>query len=138
MALFDKIKKFFKSNEEVKKRNLENIDNDNWKNMRMNNSGAYVICLTMNTLINQMKESYSEWEGLFDEVTVDGVGNVLVKSLKGFGDTNTKKAIPCLWRRKSFIENCVLAGVEKIIFLDPTANTFDMLEVNKVDASKLP
>lgn len=44
MALYDKIKKFFKSNEEVKKRNLENIDNDNWKNMRMNNSGAYVIC----------------------------------------------------------------------------------------------
>ena len=138
MALYDKIKKFFKSNEEVKKRNLEIIDNDNWKNMRMNNSGAYVICLTMNTLINQMKESYSEWEGLFDEVTLDGDGNVLVKCLKGFGDTNTKKAIPCLWRRKSFIENCVLAGVEKIIFLDPTANTFDKLEVNKVDAIKLP
>ena len=116
MALFDKIKKFFNSNEEVKKRNLENIDNDNWKNMRMNNSGAYVICLTMNTLINQMKERYSEWEGLFDEVTVDGDGNVLVKCLKGFGDTNTKKAIPCLWRRKCFIETCVLAGVEKIIF----------------------
>lgn len=92
----------------------------------------------MNTLINQMKESYSEWEGLFDEVTVDGDGNILVKCLKGFGDTNTKKAIPCLWCRKSFIDNCVLAEVEKIIFLDPTANTFDMLEVNKVDASKLP
>ena len=138
MALFDKIKNFFKSNEEVKKRGLENVDNDNWKNMRLNNSGAFVICITMNAHINEMKQRFSEWDGLFDEVTVDGNGNVLVKCLKGFDDSNTKKAIPCLWRRKSFIENCVLAGVERIIFLDPIANTFDMLEVNKVDASKLP
>lgn len=138
MTLYDKLKKFFNSNEEVEKRNLENIDNDSWKNMRMNNSGALVICLTMNTLISQMKRQFPEWEGLFDEVTVDGGGNVLVKCLKGFEDSNTRKAIPCLWRRKSFIENCVLVGVEKIIFLDPIANTFDMLEVNKVDASKLP
>lgn len=138
MALFDKIKNFFKSSEEVKKRGLENVDNDIWKNMRINNSGAFVICLTMNSLINQTRQRFPEWDGLFDEVTVDGDGNVLVKCLKGFADSNTKKAIPCLWRRKSFIENCVLAGVKTIIFLDPIANTFDMLEVNKVDASKLP
>lgn len=94
MALFDKIKNFFKSNEEVKKRGLENVDNDNWKNMRLNNSGAFVICITMNAHINEMKQRFSEWDGLFDEVTVDGNGNVLVKCLKGFDDSNTKRQYP--------------------------------------------
>ena len=49
--------------------------------------------------------------------------HVLVKCHKGFDDTNTRKAIPCLWRRKSFVDNCKMFDVKRIVFLDSVNHT---------------
>lgn len=135
--MFTKIKNFFSSNKEVEKKNLKSLDNETFQTMRLNKKGSLMIQMTMTMHINAMAEQFPEWKGLFD-VCIDHNDDVLVKCLKGFEDKITRQAIPCLWQRKSFIENCTLAGVDKIIFLDPIANTFDLLEVNKVDISKLP
>lgn len=135
--MFNKLKNFFSSNKEIEKRNLQSEDNINFQNMRLNKKGSTMIQISMTMHINAMAERFPEWNGLF-EVCIDHNEDVLVKCLKGFEDKITRQAIPCLWRRKSFIENCTLAGVDKIIFLDPIAKTFDLLEINKVDISKLP
>ena len=64
--------------------------------------------------------------------------HVLVKCHKGFDDTNTRKAIPCLWRRKSFVDNCKMFDVKRIVFLDSVNRTFDELKPLEIDASTLP
>ena len=135
--MFNKIKNFFKSNKTIENKGLESIDNENWKNMRLNKKGGHVISFSMKFHIEQMAQQFPEWNGLF-EVSVDHNEDVVVKCLKGFNNAITKQALPCLWRRKSFIENCILVGVDKIIFIDPIDNVFDLLEVDKIDASKLP
>lgn len=99
-------------------------------------TGESVIALSINALIEQMSSKYPEWKGLFTVTPM--ADHVLVKCHKGFGDTNTRQAIPCLWRRKSFIENCRILNVNRIVFLDLVNNTFDELKPMDIDASTLP
>ena len=99
-------------------------------------AGESVIALSLNALIEQMSARYSEWKGLFTVIPMSD--HVLVKCHKGFEDTNTRKAIPCLWRRKSFIENCKMFNVKRIVFLDTVNRTFDELKPMEIDASTLP
>ena len=96
-------------------------------------TGESVIALSLNALIKQMSARYSEWIGLFTVTPM--ADHVLVKCHKGFEDANTRKAIPCLWRRKSFIENCKMFNVKRIVFLDTVNNTFDELKPMEIDAS---
>lgn len=99
-------------------------------------AGESVIALSLNALIEQMAARYSEWKGLFTVTSM--ADHVLVKCHKGFEDSNTRKAIPCLWRRKSFIENCKMFNVKRIVFLDITNRNFDELKPMDVDTSTLP
>lgn len=64
--------------------------------------------------------------------------HVVVRCHKGFEDSNTRNAIPCLWRRKSFIENCKMFNVKRIVFIDAVNRTFDELRPMDIDASTLP
>ena len=99
-------------------------------------AGESVIALSLNTLIEQMSARYSEWKGLFTVTPM--ADHVLVKCNKGFDDTNTRKAIPCLWRRKSFVDNCKMFDVKRIVFLDSVNRTFDELKPLEIDSSTLP
>lgn len=98
--------------------------------------GSAIIAMTLNMLVNEMKQRYQEWNGLFDIAANNG--HVIVSCLKGLNDENTQKAIPCLWRRKSFIENCKLMGVSRIVFMDSINNSFSLLKVEDVDINELP
>lgn len=98
-------------------------------------AGESVIALSLTTLIEQMSSRYSEWKGLFTVTPM--ADHVLVKCHKGFNDTNTRKAIPCLWRRKSFVDNCKMFDVKRIVFLDPVNSTFDELRPMGIDVSAL-
>lgn len=98
-------------------------------------AGESVIALSLTTLIEQMSSRYSEWKGLFTVTPM--ADHVLVKCHKGFNDTNTRKAIPCLWRRKSFVDNCKMFDVKRIVFLDPVNSTFDELRPMEIDVSAL-
>ena len=98
--------------------------------------GESVIALSLNALIEQMSIRYSEWKGLFTVTPM--ADHVLVECHKGFDDLNTREAIPCLWRRKSFIENCKIFNVKRIIFLDIMNRTFDELKPMEIDVSTLP
>lgn len=105
------------------------LDNEKYRQARLSKSGTQFVVLSLEMLISQMSAQYHEWQGLF---SVSANGEVVeVKCLKGFEYKVTIQAIPCLWKRKSFLENCMLFGVEKIVFVDPIASTFDLLEVNK-------
>ena len=105
-------------------------------NMEQAGAGESVIALSLNALIEQMSARYSEWKGLFTVTPM--ADHVLVKCHKGFDDTNTRKAIPCLWRRKSFVDNCKMFDVKRIVFLDSVNHTFDELKPLEIDASTLP
>lgn len=105
-------------------------------NMEQAGAGESVIALSLNALIEQMSARYSEWKGLFTVTPM--ADHVLVKCHKGFEASNTRKAIPCLWRRKSFIENCKMFKVKRIVFLDTMNRTFDELKPMKIDESILP
>ena len=98
-------------------------------------AGESVIALSLNALIEQMSRMYTEWNGLFTVTPMSD--HVLVRCHKGFEDTNTRKAIPCLWRRKSFIENCKMFNVKRIVFLDSVNSTFDELRPMEIDVSAL-
>lgn len=105
-------------------------------NMEQAGAGESVIALSLNALIEQMSARYSEWKGLFTVTPM--TDHVLVKCHKGFEDSNTRKAIPCLWRRKSFVDNCKMFDVKRIVFLDSVNRTFDELKPLEIDASTLP
>ena len=105
-------------------------------NMEQAGAGESVIALSLNALIEQMSARYSEWKGLFTVTPM--ADHVLVKCHKGFDDTNTRKAIPCLWRRKSFVDNCKMFDVKRIVFLDSVNHTFDELKPMEIDISTLP
>ena len=105
-------------------------------NMEQAGAGESVIALSLNALIEQMSARYSEWKGLFTVTPM--ADHVLVKCHKGFDDTNTRKAIPCLWRRKSFVDNCKMFDIKRIVFLDSVNRTFDELKPLEIDASTLP
>ncbi len=107
----------------------------NINKMEQAGAGESVIALSLNALIEQMSSKYSEWKGLFTVTPM--ADHVLVKCHKGFEDTNTRKAIPCLWKRKSFIENCNIFNVKRIVFLDIVNSTFDELRPMEIDASIL-
>lgn len=98
-------------------------------------AGESVIALSLNALIEQMSRMYTEWNGLFTVTPMSD--HVLVRCHKGFEDTNTRKAIPCLWRRKSFIENCKMFNVKRIVFLDSVNSIFDELRPMEIDVSAL-
>lgn len=114
---------------------LTRLDNENFRSIRSSGGGFNVISLSLNNFANQMACQYQEWNGLFEIVSEND--HIRVTCLKGFEDYITCKAIPLLWSRKSFIENCILFGVEKIIFLDPLSRSYDMVEVSKIDYSTL-
>ena len=98
--------------------------------------GCAIIAMSLNMLVEEMKRRDPEWNGLFS--ISPNNGHVVVTCLKGFGDADTQKAIPCLWKRKSFIENCRLMGVSRIIFMDSINKTFDLLKIEDVDINELP
>lgn len=56
---------------------------------------------------------------------------------EGLNDKITRQAISYLWKRKTFIENCIIFGVEKIVFLDSVSSTFDVLKVSEVNPAIL-
>ena len=65
-------------------------------------------------------------------VTIRANGEIIeVTVIKGFQHEISIKALNCLWRRKTFLENCMLLGVKKIVFVNPIDKTFDLLEINK-------
>lgn len=99
-------------------------------------AGESVIALSLNALIEQMSSRYSEWKGLFTVTPM--ADHVVVRCHKGFEDSNTRNAIPCLWRRKSFIENCKMFNVKRIVFIDVVNSTFDELRPMEIDISTLP
>lgn len=114
---------------------LSRLDTPKFQSMRDSGKGFGAISMTLSFFTKQMISMYPEWDGLFDfDAEKD---HVRVTCKKGFNDRITKMAIPYLWKRKSFIENCILFGVEKIVFLDPISNTFDLLEVSKVNPNIL-
>lgn len=110
---------------------LSRLDTPKFQMMRSAGMGFNVISISLSTFTTQMIEMYPEWDGLFDFDSEKD--HVRVTCKKGFEDRITKMAIPYLWKRKSFIENCILFGVEKIVFLDPISNTFDLLKVSTVN-----
>ena len=118
--------------DEQKSASTEQIVN----NKEQAGAGESVIALSLNALIEQMSARYSEWKGLFTITPM--ADHVLVKCHKGFDDTNTRKAIPCLWRRKSFVDNCKMFDVKRIVFLDSVNRTFDELKPLEIDSSTLP
>ena len=99
-------------------------------------AGESVIALSLNALIEQMSSRYPEWKGLFTVTPM--ADHVVVRCHKGFEDSNTRNAIPCLWRRKSFIENCKKLNVKRIVFIDEVNSTYDELRPMDIDASTLP
>lgn len=117
--------------DEQKSASIEQVVN----NMEQAGAGESVIALSLNALIEQMSARYSEWKGLFTVTPM--ADHVLVKCHKGFDDTNTRKAIPCLWRRKSFVDNCKMFDVKRIVFLDSVNHTFDELLPMEIDTSTL-
>lgn len=117
--------------DEQKSASTEQIVN----NMEQAGAGESVIALSLNALIEQMSARYSEWKGLFTVTPM--ADHVLIKCHKGFDDTNTRKAIPCLWRRKSFVDNCKMFDVKRIVFLDSVNHTFDELKPMEIDISTL-
>lgn len=110
---------------------LSKLDNPNFRAMRTSGVGCTAISKILSMFTDQMSSNYPEWNGLFDFDTDNG--KVLVICKKGFEDSITQMAIPYLWNRRSFIENCILFGVETIVFLDPINKTFDELDVLAVD-----
>lgn len=110
---------------------LSRLDTPKFQMMRSAGMGFGAISMTLSMFTNQMIAMYPEWGGLFDFDSEKD--HVRVTCKKGFEDKITRMAIPYLWKRKSFIENCILFGVEKIVFLDPISGTFDLLEVSTVN-----
>lgn len=114
---------------------LSRLDTPKFQSMRDSGMGFGAISMALSFFTKQMISMYPEWDGLFDfDAEKD---HVRVTCKKGFNDRITKMAIPYLWKRKSFIENCILFGVEKIVFLDPISSTFDLLEVSKINPNIL-
>lgn len=114
---------------------LLRLDNQKFQKMRALGQGGDAISTTLSMFANQMFSNHPEWNGLFDFDAENDHVRVICK--KGFEDKITQMAIPCLWKRKSFIENCILFGVEKIVFLDPINKTFDLLEVSTINPNIL-
>lgn len=110
---------------------LSRMDTPRFQAMRSSGIGFGAISMTLSMFTNQMIAMYPEWDGLFDFDSQKDHVRVVCK--KGFEDRTTRMAIPYLWKRRSFIENCILFGVEKIVFQDPISRTFDLLEVSKVN-----
>lgn len=107
------------------------LDNAQFKQARQSGMGAQAAAMAMKGLIEQMEARYSAWKGLF---SVRAVKNwIEVTCYKGFEDNTTIQAIPCLWRRKSYVENCMLLGVQRIVFIDEVAKTFDQLDIDKLN-----
>jgi hypothetical protein len=131
--MIDRIKKLFRKEKPSFETKSQSVDN--FSKIRSSGKGCEVIKITLDALIKEMSTRYPEWDGLF-EVTTNEKDAVVV-CLKGFNDPTTMKAIPYLWRRKSFIENCKLFGVPKIVFLDKTNNTCDWIEVDSIDENSL-
>ncbi len=132
--MFEKLKKLlnFGDNKSPK----QDETSISFSEIQGSSKGSAIIAATLNMLVNEMKKQYPEWSNLF-EITPNN-GHVLVTCIKGFEDENTKNAIPCLWRRKSFIENCRMMGVKRIIFMDSKNKTFDILNTDVVDVNNLP
>lgn len=107
------------------------LDSEKFQNIRRIGGGAEAIVATLNFFVSQMAGRYPEWNGLFTSRVNKNL--VEVTCLKGFEDNITRKAIPYLWKRKSFIENCMLLGVKKIVFLANIAQTFDLLDVDSIN-----
>lgn len=114
---------------------LSRMDTPRFQAMRSSGIGFAAISMTLSMFTNQMISMYPEWDGLFDFDSQKDHVRVVCK--KGFDDRTTRMAIPYLWKRRSFIENCILFGVEKIVFQDPISRTFDLLEVSKVNPNIL-
>lgn len=110
---------------------LSRLDNPKFQEMRASGMGGGAISTALSMFTSQMSSNYPEWNGLFDFCAENG--NVQVTCKKGFEDKITQMAIPYLWKRKSFIENCILFGVEKIVFVDPINRNFDLLDISKIN-----
>lgn len=71
-------------------------------------------------------------------VSINNEANdVLIHVKKGLSDPTFTNALPALIFRKSFFENCKLFGVKNLVFVDGTNQTYDMIEIDTFDISKL-
>lgn len=103
---------------------------------KMLSQGGPKIMISMHAFVKFMKQIDQRWEDLFLFSGKDDRANV--KCLKGFNHPFTKQAMPLLWQRKSFIENCRLFGCNYIIFEDVLTGEEAKLDIASVDESKLP
>ena len=63
--------------------------------------------------------------------------DILIHVKKGLTDPMFRSALPALIFRKSFFENCKHFGVKNLVFIDETNQTFDLVEIDDFDTSKL-
>jgi hypothetical protein len=63
--------------------------------------------------------------------------DILIHVKKGLLDPTFQSALPALIFRKSFFENCKHFGVKNLVFVDETNQTFDLIEIDNFDISKL-
>lgn len=114
---------------------LAHLDNQTYQMARLSRKGNMAIKATMEAHIRALVDHYPELDGLFEITTNnhDEDSEVVVCCIEGFSEKRTRSVLPSLWRRKMFMENCILLGVTRIVFLDVTNNTFDLVEPEKID-----
>lgn len=132
--MFENLKKLLRKERKAVEATTQPVDN--FSGIRASGKGCEVIKIGLEALIKHMSSQYPEWDGLFEITTNDK--DTVVYCLKGFNDPITKEAIPCLWRRRTFIENCKLFGVPRVVFLDKTNHTCDWIDVDTIDENTLP
>lgn len=111
---------------------IAHLDNNNAKMIRLSGKGNEILKKTLTMQINACPG--------FRDMFEIGCNNrdVIIFFKKGFGDDESMRNVHSLYRRRLFIENCMLWGVENIVFIDKIANTFDILEVDSADYQNWP
>lgn len=114
---------------------LAHLDNQTYQMARLSRKGNMAIKATIEFQIRALVDHYPELDGLFEITTNnhDEDSEVIVCCIKGFSEKRTKSVLPTLWRRKMFMENCILLGVTRIAFIDITNNTGEFVEPEKID-----
>ncbi len=113
-------------------KSIAHLDNENAKKIRLSGKGNEILKTTLTMQINACP-------GFGDMFEVGcNKRDVVIYFKKGFGDEESMANVHALYRRRMFIENCMLFGVENIVFIDKTADTFDILEVCSADYKNWP
>lgn len=93
-----------------------------------------VIKVTIEHMINL---SFPALKGNVNVKIGDDRDEVILMLKNGLEDPNFIAAFPSLILRKSFFENCKMFGVKKLVFIDEINRTFDDIEIDSYDITKL-